>query len=324
MGSETTGIVVAMLKVMDEVGAIGKGRTNPQQGYKFRGIDDVVAELQPLMAKHGILMSPKVLEREREVLATKSGGSMASVRLLVEHTFRVADGSSVVATTLGEAMDSGDKASNKAMSAALKYALTETFMIPVRESERDTEEHSPQLAPKVLTEQLKASLAAQQTRPVFIAGGLVNGVVSRPIANPAKAVVDAAKVRRMPIVDVPAKTAEEQAEEDYKASILQSEEPPEVPADIRQYPAGPPPQGNGAPAARPPVTAGPTVFPGFGRSKGKPIAGADPETLSFYANAARRSLADPAKAKFHAKEKALLEAIEAEVARQYAAEQGEP
>lgn len=142
----TRGIFKAMMGVMAEVGAIGKTKKNVQQGYQFRGIDDVLAVLQPLFIKHGIFCVPKVLKAEREVLATKSGGSMASVRLLVEHTFFASDGSSVYATTYGEAMDSGDKASNKAMSAALKYALTESFSIPTYETDRDTEEASPVLA----------------------------------------------------------------------------------------------------------------------------------------------------------------------------------
>ena len=140
-------IYAALAKVMAEVGHIGKTRKNQAQNYQFRGVDDVVAHVQDIMAQHGVLCVPRVVERERDIVPSKSGGSMASVRLLVEHTFYAADGSSVVCTTLGEAMDSGDKASNKAMSAALKYALTETLLIPTYEVDRDTEEHSPQVAP---------------------------------------------------------------------------------------------------------------------------------------------------------------------------------
>lgn len=140
-------IYMQLAKVMAEVGAVGKTRKNPQQGYTFRGIDDVMAHVQDLLAKHCVVCVPRVVEREREMMTTKSGGSMASVRLLVDHTFFAEDGSKVVCTTLGEAMDSGDKASNKAMSAALKYALTETLMIPTYEADRDTEEASPVVAP---------------------------------------------------------------------------------------------------------------------------------------------------------------------------------
>jgi hypothetical protein len=143
---KTLGIYAALAKVMAEVGAIGKTRKNESQKYQFRGIDDVVAHVQDVMAQQGVICVPRVIERERELLDSKSGGKMASVRLLVEHTFYALDGSHVICTTLGEAMDSGDKASNKAMSAALKYALTETLLIPTYEVDRDTEEQSPQIA----------------------------------------------------------------------------------------------------------------------------------------------------------------------------------
>jgi hypothetical protein len=139
-------IYAALAAAMSEVGAVGKTKKNLQQGYQFRGIDDVMAHLQPVLAKHGVVVLPEILERERETVQTKSGGTMASVRLLVKHTFYAKDGSSVAATTLGEAMDSGDKASNKAMSAALKYALTESLLVPTYEVERDTEESPPELA----------------------------------------------------------------------------------------------------------------------------------------------------------------------------------
>lgn len=141
-------IYAALAKVMGDVGAVGKAKKNQQQGYQFRGIDDVVAHVQDVMASHGVVCVPEVMEREREVMQTKSGGTMASVRLLVRHTFYAGDGSHVSCVTLGEAMDAGDKASNKAMSAALKYALTETLLIPTYEVDRDTEEQSPQMAPK--------------------------------------------------------------------------------------------------------------------------------------------------------------------------------
>lgn len=57
-------------------------------------------------------------------------------------------------------------------------------------------------------------------------------------------------------------------------------------------------------------------FPNYGRSKNAPIIGATEQDLEYYANGARRSLADPSKARWHDKERALLAAIEAELARQ--------
>lgn len=141
-------VYAAIQAVMKAVGVIGKTKTNPQQNYKFRGIDVVMAELQGHLVAHGLVIVPRVLSAEREMLDTKSGGRMASVRLTVEHDFiAVEDGSKVTVCTIGEAMDSGDKASNKAMSAAYKYAVTLGFCIPTEEP-KDTEDASPELAPR--------------------------------------------------------------------------------------------------------------------------------------------------------------------------------
>ncbi len=76
------------------------------------------------------------------------------------------------------------------------------------------------------------------------------------------------------------------------------------------------PAAGGVPSSAPE----PTQFPNYGRSKNAPIAGASEQDLEYYANGARRSLADPSKARWHEKERALLAAIEKEVARQ----RGEP
>ncbi|MGC4121582.1 MAG: hypothetical protein QM765_44795 [Myxococcales bacterium] len=78
------------------------------------------------------------------------------------------------------------------------------------------------------------------------------------------------------------------------------------------------PRSSAAPARTTAAPSGPmpTIFPPYGRSKGMPIAGASRGDLEYYANGARRSLSDPSKARFHDKERALLAAIEAEMARQ--------
>lgn len=71
-----------------------------------------------------------------------------------------------------------------------------------------------------------------------------------------------------------------------------------------------------APSGRGSPGDGPSVFPNYGRSKGMPISGASQQDLEFYANGARRSLGDPSKSRFHDKERALLAAIEQEMAKQ--------
>lgn len=133
-----------MSKVMAGIGAVGKDKKNAAQGYMFRGIDQVYNAIHGAMSEHGVFPVPRVLEQKREERASKSGGTMFHVVLTVETRFYAPDGSSVAAVTVGEAMDSSDKASNKAMSVAMKYALLETFCIPTEE-QKDPENDSPQV-----------------------------------------------------------------------------------------------------------------------------------------------------------------------------------
>lgn len=119
-----------MTKILAEVEAIGKSRKNQEQNYAFRGIDDVYNMIHPLFAKHGVFMLPRVLSEESAERPTRSGGIMRFAKLTMAYDFYAADGSHVTVETVGEAMDTADKASNKAMSAAHKYGLLQTFCIP--------------------------------------------------------------------------------------------------------------------------------------------------------------------------------------------------
>lgn len=133
-------------EIMRRVGGVAKGRKNQQQGYSFRGIDDIYNACQPVMAELGVFVVPAVIKRENFERETAKGGTLFYTRLEVQHTFYAGDGSCVVAVTVGEAMDSGDKSANKAMAAASKYAFIETFSLPTAE-DKDTENDSPQPLP---------------------------------------------------------------------------------------------------------------------------------------------------------------------------------
>ena len=134
-------IYPAIMTVMEEIGVIGKTRKNPQQGYSFRGIDDVLNNLQPALLRAKVFVVPRMMEVHREEKPTKQGGVLNYTTVKAEFDFCSAeDGSKVTASTYGEGMDSSDKSTNKAMSAALKYAIIQTFAIPTEElidSERD-------------------------------------------------------------------------------------------------------------------------------------------------------------------------------------------
>ena len=75
------------------------------------------------------------------------------------------------------------------------------------------------------------------------------------------------------------------------------------------------PAGSSSRAASGNGSASGDVFPPYGRSKGQPIAGAAVAELEYYAAGCRRTLENPEKARWHAKERALLAVIEAELAK---------
>lgn len=140
--------------VMNDISAISKARNNTMQHYNFRGVDDVYNELHDILAKHKVFTVPKVLEEKTEERQSKGGGVLIYRMLKIEYAFFAEDGSNIVSVVIGEGMDSGDKASNKAMSVAHKYCLLQVFAIPTEDS-KDPENESPEPLPKnVLSEKI--------------------------------------------------------------------------------------------------------------------------------------------------------------------------
>ena len=134
-------IYPALIKANKAIGAIAKNNSNQQQHFMFRGVDDVYNELHPILAECGIVIIPEVESYEISEKRTKKLDSNKQpyesvtlyTRATILHHFTAEDGSHVTTKVVGEAMDSGDKGMNKAMSIALKYALFQLFTIPTKE-----------------------------------------------------------------------------------------------------------------------------------------------------------------------------------------------
>jgi len=122
---------------------IGKDSENKFDNYKFRGIDAVYNALAPLLAKHGLCILPRMVSRTCEERTSQKGGALFYVTVEAEFDFVCAeDGTKHTIKTFGEAMDRGDKATNKAMSAAYKYAAFQAFAIPTEgDNDADSSTH---------------------------------------------------------------------------------------------------------------------------------------------------------------------------------------
>lgn len=161
-------IYESIAAIQADVDFIGKDKqTTGQTSYKYRGVDQVLNTLHPLFAKHKVFAVPEVLEvLNREWKTTKTGNSVVYQTARVKYTFYAEDGSNVSATVLGEAMDSGDKASNKCMSVAYKYACFQILSIPTEETTADPDDETETFAKPSSSAQKPADQAAQKKERV--------------------------------------------------------------------------------------------------------------------------------------------------------------
>lgn len=159
--AEKKNIFETINAVMEEIGAVGKNSRNEKQKYMYRGVDDVMNALNPAFTKHKLFMVPEVVSQKREERQTANEKNLIHSVLSVKYTFYAEDGSSIYTIVPGEGMDSGDKASNKAMSAAFKYACFQTFCIPTEEMPDPDAETPPPSKP------VKPTLEAKYVNTLF-------------------------------------------------------------------------------------------------------------------------------------------------------------
>lgn len=146
--SEVYKAISNVAKELAETG-IKKESENKQQGFMFRSIDAVYNALAPALVKHGLLILPRMINRTATERVTQRGGVLIYVTVKAEFDFiSTKDGSKHTVVTYGEAMDSGDKATNKAMSIAYKYAAFQAFCIPTEETAIDADAEVHDVAPR--------------------------------------------------------------------------------------------------------------------------------------------------------------------------------
>lgn len=159
---ETKKIYGAIAGIMADVGAIGKDSVNEQQRFKYRGIDAVMNALQPAFIKHGVFVYPEILEHTREERDNAKGTHLIYSVIKVAYHFTAMDGSDVVVTVIGEGMDTGDKATNKALSIAFKYACFQLFCIPTEEMkdpDAETHEVAPEKVSPIMVQTIRTEMA---------------------------------------------------------------------------------------------------------------------------------------------------------------------
>lgn len=131
-GPQPFNVNEALAVVMGKITAIEKAAKNISSGYSARSIDDVLDTLHPLLAGVGLVVLTEVMHAEYDTYKNAKGTLLTNCRLRVAFHFTAADGTQATIVMQGEARDSADKATNKAVTGALKYGLLNTFLVPVR------------------------------------------------------------------------------------------------------------------------------------------------------------------------------------------------
>lgn len=179
-------IYSAIAEIMRAVGDIPKGDRNQSQGYDYRGIDRVYNACHPIFSLHGVFQTSTILDAQHDIRdeTSANGKPRKSIHTIIRmrYTFFARDGSNVSTEVVGEGVDyGGDKASNKAMSIASKYALLQLLMIPTAMADPEKDEETTPMA----------SGPSVPTRAARVSKDQVTGAVARwKAARAAKSMPD--------------------------------------------------------------------------------------------------------------------------------------
>jgi hypothetical protein len=126
-----------VLAVMAEVQGIAKKEKNAAQNFNFRGIDAVMNAVGPALRKHGGYLTQSIISVDYSTMASKNGGSLNIVRGIVQFNIFGSEGEPVTGDVAAESFDSGDKATAKMMSVALRTFLLQALALPTDEPDPD-------------------------------------------------------------------------------------------------------------------------------------------------------------------------------------------
>lgn len=193
--TKTPTLVERLIAVKTEVGGVGKEGRNAAQGFNFRGIDQVVNAVAGPFIKHGIMVYPsKVISTKRGTASTAKGGTMNTVEVVMQYAFTDGD-RTLYFESPGEAFDSGDKATAKAMSVAYRTALLQALSLPTDDPDPDIYSYEADAVPQKSDEEVVAefdTFTDMEELRTYWAAQRVNGR-PKPVQDKGFAKVEALK-----------------------------------------------------------------------------------------------------------------------------------
>lgn len=183
MTDRPANVIQAIAAVMSDMKGVGKEGRNKDQGYSFRGIEDVTAVLQPVLGRHCVVIVPRELSHAREHFKSAKGGDWTDDFINIEYAIYGPGGAEDKITAgpfLGIGRDNSDKGANKARSMAYKYMLTEVFCIGDKKDDADENTPTVERAPEAPAGPQQMS---ESNRERFIATARERGLDDDDIAR---------------------------------------------------------------------------------------------------------------------------------------------
>jgi hypothetical protein len=127
----------AWAAVMADVQSLGKNQRSSQLNFSFRGIDDVMNAVGPVLRKHGVMVIPTKASASHRDVVTSNGKAQREATVIVSYTIYGPAGDSMPGESAGESADSGDKSTPQAMSVAYRTFLLQSLTLPTQQPDPD-------------------------------------------------------------------------------------------------------------------------------------------------------------------------------------------
>src|SRR3990167_6897790 len=140
-------ILKKLHKVMSAISYIQKDKVNEFHRYAYASEEVIKKALHKEFVDQGILLFVNILNERRDIIqvSSKTGTRETGITTMnVGYEFvDIETGQSISGTFVGSGEDSGDKGLYKAITGAIKYILTTTFLIPTGNDPEVADDKTP-------------------------------------------------------------------------------------------------------------------------------------------------------------------------------------
>lgn len=129
-----------IIALLADAGAVAKDQENKEQKFSYRGVDQVVNAINPLLKKHRVAVLPtKITKLISERFENANKKIVTDAVCVIEYTWIAEDGSEFKTEVQGQGRDFADKAVAKASSVAFRTLLLQSLALPTGDKDPDSE-----------------------------------------------------------------------------------------------------------------------------------------------------------------------------------------